>query len=102
MTDMQHLSVDELVDLVDAVDPVYPVDPVDVVEGAASDARGDNVPHLASCDRCRDQLAALRAARTLAAEKEVVEVPEPSPAFWDHFSARVREAVANEAPPPDG
>jgi hypothetical protein len=84
MTDMRHLSVDELVDL---------------VEGIVSEADGDNVPHLALCDRCRDQLAGLRAARTLAA---AVEVPEPSPLFWDHFSARVREAVAKEAPPPDG
>src|SRR5262245_34711630 len=84
MTDMQHLSVDELVDL---------------VEGIVSDA---GFPHLASCDRCRDQLADLRAARAMAADKEVVEVPEPSPLFWDHFSARVREAVANEPPPPDG
>src|SRR5262245_1608186 len=84
MTDMQHLSGDALVDL---------------VEGLVSEA---DVPHLASCDRCRDQLAGLRAMRTLAAEKEVVDVPEPSPLFWDHFSARVREAVASEPPPPDG
>jgi hypothetical protein len=81
MTDMPHLSDDALVDL---------------VEGLASDA---DIPHLASCDRCRDQLAGLRAARAMAAR---VEVPEPSPLFWDHFSARVRDAVANEPPPLDG
>jgi hypothetical protein len=28
-----------------------------------------------------------------------VAVPEPSPLFWDHFSARVREAVAAEGLP---
>jgi hypothetical protein len=81
---MRHLSADELVDL---------------VEGIVSDAPGDSIAHLASCDRCRDQLAGLRAARAMASE---IEVPEPSPLFWDHFSARVREAVANEPPPPDG
>lgn len=27
-----------------------------------------------------------------------VEVPEPSPLFWDHVSARVRDAVAAEEP----
>ena len=27
------------------------------------------------------------------------EVPEPSPLFWDHFSARVRDAVAAEGAP---
>src|SRR5262245_8728068 len=84
MTDMQHLSGDEFVDL---------------VEGIVSDV---DLPHLASCDRCRGQLADLRAALAMAAEKEVVDVPEPSPLFWDHFSARVREAVANEPAPPDG
>src|SRR5262245_52523434 len=84
MTDMQHLSGDEFVDL---------------VEGIVSDV---DLPHLASCDRCRGQLADLRAARAMAAEKEVVDVPEPSPLFWDHFSARMREAVANEPAPPDG
>ena len=34
-----------------------------------------------------------------ALEREVadLDVPEPSPLFWDHFSARVREAI--DAPP---
>src|SRR5262245_42338601 len=84
MTDMQHLSGDEFVDL---------------VEGIGADA---DFLHLESCDRCRGQLADLRAARAMAAEKAVVDVPEPSPLFWDHFSARVREAVASEPAPPDG
>ena len=34
----------------------------------------------------------------IAALREV-EVPEPSPLFWDHLSERVREAVASEPPP---
>jgi len=81
MADMAHLSGDELVDL---------------VEGIVSDA---DMPHLTSCDRCRNQLADLRAARAMASE---IGVPEPSPLFWDHFSARVRDAVANEPAPRDG
>ena len=32
-------------------------------------------------------------ARTVGAD-----VPEPSPLFWDHFSARVRDEIANETP----
>ena len=28
-----------------------------------------------------------------------VDVPEPSPLFWDHLSSRVKDAVAVEAPP---
>jgi hypothetical protein len=31
-----------------------------------------------------------------------VEVPEPSPLFWDHLSQRVREAVAAEPEPAPG
>ena len=31
-----------------------------------------------------------------------VDVPEPSPLFWNHLSQRVREAVANEPAPAPG
>ena len=72
---MRHLTADELVDL---------------VEGAA---RESDAPHLAACAMCRQQLAELRATMAMASD---AEVPEPSPLFWDHFSSRVREAVATE------
>jgi hypothetical protein len=52
-----------------------------------------DVPHLATCDRCRGELAGLRSAlRAVSA----VDVPEPSPLFWEHLSSRVHEAVAAE------
>jgi hypothetical protein len=70
---MSHLRFDELVDL---------------AEGAAAESAA---PHLSACDSCRRQLADLRATMAAAAR---VEVPEPSPLFWDHLSERVREAVA--------
>jgi hypothetical protein len=44
---------------------------------------------------CRRALAELRA--TMAGVSDVV--PEPSPLFWDHLSARVRDAVAEEGRP---
>jgi hypothetical protein len=72
---MRHLSTVELVDL---------------AEGA-SDERV--APHLAECGRCRRELADLRAMMSAVAD---VDVPEPSPLFWDHFSDRVRAAVAEE------
>src|SRR6185295_3903219 len=78
---MRHLTTDELVDL---------------VEGTTKDA---DVPHLAACESCRRQLGDLRTTMTDAAS---VDVPEPSPLFWHHFSARVREAVASEATPHSG
>lgn len=51
--------------------------------------------HLASCAACRDELATLRTSWDALAS---VEVPDPSPLFWDHFSARVREATTETAP----
>jgi hypothetical protein len=75
---MAHLTSAELVDL-------------------AEDARhAASAPHLAECDRCRRQLADVRG---MMAAARAADVPEPSPLFWDHLSARVREAVAAEPPP---
>ncbi len=71
---MQHLTPEEVVDLADGG------------EDAA-------LSHLASCDACRRQVAELRQTMMSVAD---VEVPEPSPLFWDHFSARVGSAVATE------
>jgi hypothetical protein len=58
------------------------------------DARG--AAHLGSCDECRQTVDGLRAALLDAAG---VDVPEPSPLFWNGFSARVRAATA-EVPAP--
>jgi hypothetical protein len=66
---------------------------IDLAEGTR--AAGD-LPHAQTCDLCRRQLADLRAALGLAAQPAV---PEPSPLFWDHLSARVRRAVAAEGAP---
>ena len=65
---------------------------LDVAEGTVPT---DRHPHLAECRRCRDRLAELQAAIAAIA----VDVPEPSPLFWDHLSARVREATAAEPTP---
>ena len=78
---MRHLTPDEFLELVDGI----------VAEA--------DVPHLATCGKCRQQFAELRATLAMASE---VEVPEPSPLFWDHFSSRVREAVASETEPRHG
>jgi hypothetical protein len=73
-----HLKDDELVDLAEGTRPE------------------SSSPHLASCEQCVAQLREMRTLMSLAAE---VEVPEPSPLFWDHLSTRVREAVAADASP---
>lgn len=76
---MRHLAEDDLLDL---------------AEGARPEA---STRHLASCEACRRQLADLRSVMNTVAD---VDVPEPSPLFWEHFSARVREAIAAEGRPP--
>ena len=64
---------------------------LDAAEGFPSEQAA---VHLAECERCRLQVADLRSAMRMA---EDAPVPEPSPLFWDHLSARVREAIAEEA-----
>lgn len=53
-------------------------------------------PHVIACAACRQQLAEARAMLAMVVD---VEVPEPSPLFWDHLSRRVSEAVAAEGTP---
>jgi hypothetical protein len=71
------------------------VDFVDLLDGVSSDA---SEQHLSECDRCRHELAGLRQTMTAATS---TDVPEPSPLFWGHLSARVQEAVAEEVPAAD-
>lgn len=76
---MAHLSPETLIDLVEDV-----LAPADRARAAA---------HLDACAPCREQFAE---ARQMLAAVTDVGVPEPSPLFWDHLSARVHEAVAAE------
>jgi len=79
---MNHLSPSEFVDL---------------VEGTLDAPRA---AHAERCEVCRQSGADLR--RTLELGAQHAEVPEPSPLFWEHFSARVRDAVAQEPIPAGG
>jgi len=67
---------------------------VDIVDGVIAEAGSEVAPHLSTCAACRQQLVDLRATMAEAAD---VVAPEPSPLFWDQLSARVHEAVAEEA-----
>jgi hypothetical protein len=66
---------------------------VDIAEGTRPES---SAPHLGGCESCRAQLHELRAMMAAAQE---VDVPEPSPLFWDRLSSRVHEAVAAEGAP---
>jgi hypothetical protein len=76
---MSHLSDLELVDLLD---------------GNLSAARAR---HAEDCAACAGRLQLLREVVIHASD---VDVPEPSPLFWEHFSARVREGVRQAEPEP--
>jgi len=67
-----------------------PAEFVDLVDGTLAASRA---AHVESCDDCRTRAGLVR---SMLREAQTVEVPEPSPLFWDHFSDRVRGAVAEE------
>ena len=52
--------------------------------------------HLASCPSCRTDVETLG---RVVARVRAVDVPEPSPLFWDHLAARVGDAIAREPVP---
>jgi hypothetical protein len=76
---MTHLTPEEFVDLLD---------------GRLAAAR---VAHAGTCPTCRAQAATLRQALVDAGR---VEPHEPSPLFWEHFSARVADAIRHEPATP--
>ncbi|MPY87251.1 MAG: hypothetical protein GEU99_04955 [Luteitalea sp.] len=76
---MRHLSHAELVDLVEGVLPTK------------------RVAHVDACARCRAEGEALARVTT---EMRSVEMPEPSPLFWQHLGAQIRDALDRE-PQPD-
>jgi hypothetical protein len=75
---MTHLSPDEL---------------VDVLDGTLASERAT---HLNACAHCQAEAAGLGA---ILGEARLAAVPEPSPLFWDHLSARVHDAIGNEPLP---
>jgi hypothetical protein len=69
---------------------------VDAAEGVLSPPRQ---AHLDACPTCRREVTALAA---LLREAATAEVPEPSPLFWEHLSARVRRSIAEADVPAAG
>ena len=67
---------------------------VDLIDGHLEPALAE---HVEECDACRARVATLRDA---LGDATLDEGHEPSPLFWDHFSARVSAAVRHEEPLP--
>jgi len=74
---MRHLSTEELVDLLDDALPA---------------ARRE---HVAACDACRQQAASVAGVLDQVIESRVEA--EPSPLFWGHLAARIKDDVTAEA-----
>jgi len=72
---MSHLSRDRLLD------------------AAERGGTPEDAAHLASCARCRTEVEGLQ---KVLADIRGVEMPEPSPLFWEHLSGRVRAAIATD------
>ncbi len=66
---------------------------VDLLDGHLSAARSS---HAGSCETCRARAEDLRG---MAEVTRHADVPEPSPLFWDRFSARVAETIRAEPAP---
>ena len=78
---MNHLTHDELLDAAES--PQVPA---------------AHTGHLRECASCRESVESFRAVLARAADDRL---PEPSPLFWDHFSARVSEAVRGAGSSPE-
>jgi hypothetical protein len=63
---------------------------IDALDDALAPSRAT---HVTACSACQARIDGLRV--TLNTTREA-DVPEPSPLFWDHFSARVAEAIATD------
>jgi hypothetical protein len=70
-----------------------PVEFVDLLDGRLAPAR---TAHAGSCRTCGAQADELRRA---LADAAVPQLQEPSPLFWEHFSARVASAIRKEPAP---
>jgi hypothetical protein len=69
---------------------------VDHLDGVLAPERS---AHLDTCASCGKHAASLA---NIVRDGAAIEVPEPSPLFWDAFSARVREAIDAEPDPRGG
>ena len=70
--------------------------PTELVDAAEGTLEAGRLRHVDRCETCRREVDAL--ARLLR-DAATGPVPEPSPLFWEHFSARVGAAVRADGMP---
>ncbi len=84
---MRHLSRGDLLTLLEAEPAAPATDASPLKDGSTANAASQ---HLATCRRCRDELASLH---SVLREVQQGRVPDPSPLFWEHFPQRVSAAL---------
>jgi hypothetical protein len=70
--------------------------PEQIVDTAEGHGSPEERRHLETCTRCREQVRDLAA---VLADVKRVPANEPSPLFWDHLSANIREGIGEQPPP---
>ena len=67
-----------------------------LVDAAEGRLEGPEASHLEGCESCQAQVTELR---DVLMRVTAIEVPAPSPLFWEHFRSRVSDALdADPAP----
>jgi hypothetical protein len=70
--------------------------PAEVIDAVDRTLPAERHRHLAACDACR---ALVEDAGAMAVEVARVDLPEPSPLFWEHLGRRVALAIDGEPVP---
>jgi len=74
------------------------LDPRELTDALEGTLDATRVAHLDGCSEC--QAAVAESRELLRAVSEAAPAPEPSPLFWTHLSARIRDAVDAEPTSP--
>jgi hypothetical protein len=75
----------------------FHLDPEELIAAIDGELDPARRSHADTCEECRAAIADV--GRSIETAQMAVDVPEPSPLFWDYFSARVREATRDERAP---
>jgi hypothetical protein len=67
------------------------LEPDELIAALDGDLDAKRQQHAGTCEVCQASIAQL--AQSLDLARQASKVPEPSPLYWEHLSARVRSAV---------
>jgi hypothetical protein len=76
------------------------LDPEELIAALDGGLDAKRQQHARTCEVCQASIAEL--AQSLDLARQASKVPEPSPLYWEHLSARVRSAVESADMPEVG